>query len=72
MGETDAIDAQIHRPKQRVGVALFASLDDKQHQAREQRGFLYPLRRRLDERKCICERRIGYPSTSWSACAIKW
>jgi hypothetical protein len=69
--KTNAIDAQVHRLQQRVGVALFTSLDDKQHQAREQRGFLYAFRRRLDERECICEGRIGYASTTLSACAIK-
>lgn len=57
---TYTIDTQVDRLEQRVGVSGFASLDDKQHEAREERCLFYPFRSRLDERECLCERSVGY------------
>ena len=57
---TDAINAQVDRLEQRVGVSSFAPLDDEQHETCKKRRLFYPLRSSLDECERVCERSVGY------------
>ena len=57
---TDAINAQVDRLEQRVGVFGFASLDDKQHETREERCLFYPLCSCLNKCERVRECGIRY------------